>query len=75
MQQRQVKYYNKDSKELNPFKPGDKVRVKQKDGKWKKAVVTKLDRTPRSYHVRTENGGIKKKPPCFEGVKRTGIYC
>ena len=36
MQQRQVKYYNKGSKELKPFKPGNKVRVKQKDGKWKK---------------------------------------
>ena len=30
MQQRQVKYYNKGSKELNPFKSGDKVRVKKK---------------------------------------------
>ena len=58
MQQRPVKYYNK---ELKPFKSGDKVRVKQKDGKWKKAVASKLDRTPRSYHVRTENGGIYRR--------------
>ena len=61
MQQRQVKYYNKGSKELKPFKSGDKVRVKQKDGKWEKAVVSKLDRTPRSYHVRTEDGGIYRR--------------
>ena len=61
MQQRQVKYYNKGSKELKPFKSGDKVRVKQKDGKWKKAVVSKLDRTPRSYHVRTEDGGTYRR--------------
>ena len=61
MQQRQVKYYNKGSKELKPFKSGDKVRVKQKDGKWKKAVVSKLDRTPRSYHVRTDDGGIYRR--------------
>ena len=64
MQQRQVKYYNKGSKELKPFKSGDKVRAKQKDGKWKKAVVSKLDRTPRSYHVRTEDGGIYKRNCC-----------
>ena len=43
MQQKQVKYNNKGSKELKPFKSGDKVRVKQKDGKWKKAVVSKLE--------------------------------
>ena len=35
-----------------------KLRVKQKDGKWKKAVVTELDR---SYHVRTEDGGIYRR--------------
>ena len=27
----------------------------------KKAIVTKLDRTPRSYHVRTEDGRIYRR--------------
>ena len=49
MQQRQVRYYNKGSKELKPL-----------SGK-KQLFVTKLDRTPRSYHVRTEDGGIYRR--------------
>ena len=56
-QQRQKSYYDRTAAPLKPLYNGESVRVQQKDGRWKPAVTTGQASTPRSYHIRTEEGG------------------
>ena len=56
----QKRYYDRSAKELPPLHPNDSVRICHK-GKWEPAVVIDLDETPRSYHVRTQDGSIFRR--------------
>ena len=49
-------YYDQQAVPLPPLRRGESIRV-QKIGMWQLAVVTSAASTPRSYHVRTEDGG------------------
>jgi hypothetical protein len=61
-QARQAFYYDKTSKELEPLKDGDVVRVKpqKRDPKWIKAKVEKQVDV-RSYQIRTEDGRVFRR--------------
>ena len=52
--------YDRSAKELPPLHPNDSVRICHK-GKWEPAVVIDLDETPRSYHVRTQDGSTFRR--------------
>ena len=56
----QKRYYDRSEKELQPLHPNDSVRICHK-GKWEPAVVIDLDETPRSYHVRTQDGSTFRR--------------
>lgn len=51
----QKKYYDKGTKELNLFKPGDKVMFKKNDKDWKYGIVDKA-LSDRSYVVKDGSG-------------------
>ena len=62
--QQQAKYYNKTAmtRPFAPLQPGDSVRMqKEPAGIWRPAVVTSRSSTPRSYVVKTEDGGIYRR--------------
>jgi transposase InsO family protein len=58
-QQRQKFYYDRNAAPLKPLYTGESVRVQQKDGRWKPAVITGQASTPRAYHLRY---GERKRP-------------
>ena len=56
-QTKQKLYYDRNAKALKPLSPGDSVLMTTKDGKWKPAKVTSVDKTgPRSYNIVTPQG-------------------
>ena len=56
-QQKQKKYFDKNSKSLPPLKKGDKVRFKKDPtSPWIPATVIDKHDTPRSYVIETNNG-------------------
>ncbi|KAL6490120.1 hypothetical protein MHYP_G00004650 [Metynnis hypsauchen] len=61
-QHRQIKYYNRTAKDLQPLKQGDRVRVQPFEPQtvWKPATVIKpVDH--RSYEIKLENGGVLRR--------------
>ena len=56
----QKRYYDDSTKELPLLNPNDSVRIRHKE-KWEPAVVIDLDETPRSYHVRTQDGSTFRR--------------
>ncbi len=56
----QKKYYDRTAKSLPSLHPNDSVRVFQK-GKWEPAVIVDVEETPRSYKVRTTDGGTYRR--------------
>ena len=60
-QQKQAHYYNQRAgKELPELCDGDSVRL-QRNGKWISAQVLSHHKTPRSYVVRSEDGGVYRR--------------
>ena len=59
-QKKQKRYYDRSEKELPPLHPNDSVRICHK-GNWEPAVAIDLDETPRSYHVRTQDGSTFRR--------------
>lgn len=56
----QKMYHDRNSSKLPNLNIGDTVRVQQKDGTWKPAVVTQKTQEPRSYIVRTPMGELRR---------------
>ncbi len=56
----QKKYYDRTAKSLPSLHPNDFVRVFQR-GKWEPAVIVDVEETPRSYKVRTTDGGMYRR--------------
>ena len=55
----QKKYYDRSSRSLPPLSPGDHVYVQLSRGdSWKPAVITAIGKTPRTYHIKTQQGGV-----------------
>ena len=60
-QAEQKSYYDKSSvQSLRPLKTGESVRVKQQ-GEWRPAKVIEISDTPRSYLVKTSDGGVYRR--------------
>ena len=60
-QAEQKSYYDKSGvQSLQPFKTGESVRVKQ-EGEWRPAKVIEIADTPRSYLVKTSDGGVYRR--------------
>ena len=53
-------HYDQGSKELQPLNPGDRIRVRKADV-WVPGTVCDQADTPRSYHIKTEQGGITRR--------------
>ena len=63
-QDRQAHYYNRGSRDLTALKAGDHIRMKptgDRKQSWRKAVVVGCAAQPRSYEVRTEDGGVYRR--------------
>ena len=60
----QKKYYDRGAKIRKGFRAGETIRMR-KDGKWKKGIITGEHDTPRSYHVKTEDGGEYRRNSRF----------
>ena len=60
-QAEQKSFYDKSGvHSLQPFKTGDSVRVKQ-EGEWRPAKVIEIADRPRSYLVKTSDGGVYRR--------------
>uniref|UniRef100_T1IYP8 Uncharacterized protein n=1 Tax=Strigamia maritima TaxID=126957 RepID=T1IYP8_STRMM len=59
-QKRQKSQFDKHTREATPLNVGDNVRV-HNGSQWIRARVTRKDTCPRSYWIRTENGGIWRR--------------
>ena len=72
MQRRQQKYYNQHTrKESQELKPGQPVQIQLNSGsKWEKGEVVKKDSTPRSYHVKVNNGIYRRNTKYIKEDKR-----
>lgn len=57
----QKEYFNRQAKPLTPISEGDVVRViNQTNGTWEPAVVKSKLRSPRSFHVQTQQGTLRR---------------
>jgi len=61
-QTKQCKYYNRTAHELPPLQSNEEVRFKKTPkSEWEPAIVVERHDTPRSYVVKTEDGGVYRR--------------
>ena len=60
MQDRQKRYYDRQAKPLQPLNVRDPVYL-QSNNKWQPGTIVDVADTPRSYIVKTQDGGTYRK--------------
>lgn len=55
-QNEQKRYYDRNTKVLEPLQPGDQCRIRSERNTWKPGVVLSKCQEPRSYNVKTQSG-------------------
>ena len=60
-QRTQKKYHDRSARDLPPLHTGQHVRLQEANGTWTPATVVKKRPEPRSYTVRTPNGGLYRR--------------
>ena len=60
-QKEQKKYYDRNTKQLEPLKPGDQVRIRTEKKTWEPAIVENKAPEPRSYTVKTDRGQMFRR--------------
>ncbi|KAK7088654.1 hypothetical protein V1264_022553 [Littorina saxatilis] len=60
-QQTQKKYHDRSARDLPPLHTGQKVQMQENNGTWIPATVVNKRPKPRSYTIRTPNGGIYRR--------------
>ena len=54
--EQQKKHFDKNAKALAPVATGERVRIREPDGRWKPATVVSKEESPRSFTLRTDEG-------------------
>ena len=60
-QRTQKKYHDRSARDLPPVHTGQHVRLQEANGTWTPATVVEKRPEPRSYTVRTPNGGLYRR--------------
>ncbi|WP_419589125.1 DDE-type integrase/transposase/recombinase, partial [Thiolapillus sp.] len=60
-QQTQKEYYDKTVKDLSPLHSGQQILMQDNRGTWTPATVVEKRPEPRSYTIRTPNGGLYRR--------------
>ena len=60
-QQEQKRYYDRNTKQLKPLKPGDKVRIRSDKKCWEPGFVESKCPEPRSFNIKTDSGSILRR--------------
>ena len=59
-QQRQKTHYDQHAKSLPQIQKGDRIRIRMK-GLWKPGIIVDKAETPRSFRIRTDDGGEHRR--------------
>ena len=58
-QEQQRKHFDKNPKSLAPVAAGERVRIREPDGRWKPGTVVRKEGRPRSFFLHTDEGRSK----------------